>query len=253
MREPPHKGQAVSMILLAADEFTTFGTSHWVMIALFFAGIPAAVLLGRAVRGTDREVLVSRVFAVAIPCFTVPLQVIDFLPGNYSLQTTWPLQLCDLAWVAATVALWTRHRFFVALTYFWGLVLTTQALVTPDLASPFPDPKFLAFWGMHYLIVWAAIYLVWGLRRTPAWRDYATTVATTLVWLVTVFAINSALGTNYGFVNRKPPRGSLLDYLGPWPTYVLLEIVVIAAVWALMTWPWVRRGAQQASGHITAR
>lgn len=242
MREPPHKGQAVSMILLAADEFTTFGTSHWVMIALFFAGVPAVVLLGRAVRGTDREVLVSRAFAVAIPCFTVPLQVIDFLPGNYSLQTTWPLQLCDLAWVAATVALWTRHRFFVALTYFWGLVLTTQALVTPDLATPFPDPKFLAFWGMHYLIVWAAIYLVWGLQRTPEWRDYATTVATTLVWLVTVFAVNSALGTNYGFVNRKPPRGSLLDYLGPWPTYVLLEILVIAAVWALMTWPWVRRG-----------
>lgn len=241
------------MTLQAADEFTTFGTSHWVMIALFLAGIPVAVALGRVVRGTGRELVVSRVFAVAIPCFTVPLQVIDLLPGNYSLHTTLPIQLCDVAWMAATVALWTRHRFFVALTYFWGLVLTTQALLTPALASPFPDPKFLAFWGMHLLIVWAAVYLVWGLGLSPDWRDYATTVATTLVWLVAVFAVNAALGTNYGFVNRKPEGGSVLDLLGPWPAYVLVEIVVIAVVWALMTWPWVRRRPQGASRHSAAR
>jgi hypothetical integral membrane protein (TIGR02206 family) len=241
------------MTLQAADEFTTFSTSHWVMIALFLVGIPVAVALGRAVRDTGRELVVSRVFAVAIPCFTVPLQVIDFLPGNYSLQTTLPLQLCDLGWMAATVALWTRHRFFVALAYFWGLLLTTQALLTPALASPFPDPKFIAFWGMHYLIIWAAIYLVWGLGLSPAWRDYATTVAATLVWLVAVFTVNGVLGTNYGFVNRKPPRGSVLDYLGPWPTYVLVEILVIAIVWALMTWPWVRRRSQEASRRRAAR
>lgn len=241
------------MQVLAADEFTTFGTSHGVMLGLAVLGIPLAVLLGRAVRGTPREVVVSRAFALAIPCLTVPLQVVDFLPGNYSLHTTWPLQLCDLAWVAAVAALWTRHRFPVALTYFWGLVLTTQALVTPDLASPFPDPKFLAFWAMHFLIVWAAVYLVWGLGLSPGWRDYAATVATTAVWLVTVFAVNAALGTNYGFVNRKPPRGSVLDLLGPWPTYVLVEVLVIAAVWALMTWPWVRRRHQEASRHTASR
>lgn len=236
-------GNAGDMPAAAATEFTTFGTSHWVMLALFVAGIPLAVALGRAVRGTDRETLVCRLFAVAIPCLTVPLQVVDFLPGNYSLHTTLPLQLCDLAWVAAAVALWTRHRYAVALTYFWGLVLTPQALITPALDSPFPDPKFLAFWGMHLLVVWAAVYLVWGLGLSPAWRDYATTVATTSVWLVVVFVVNAALGTNYGFVNEKPAGGSALDYLGPWPVYVVAEIAIIAAVWALMTWPWVRRRA----------
>lgn len=228
------------MTVLAA-RFETFGTSHWVMLALFVAGIVPVVLLGRRVRGTDRARTVSRAFAVAIPVFTIPLQVIDFLPGNYSLQTTLPLQLCDLAWIAATLALWTRHRYAVALTYFWGLALTTQALLTPALAREFPDPKFLAFWGMHYLIIWAAIYLVWGLGLTPDWRDYRNTVATTFVWLVSVFCFNLAVGTNYGFVNEKPGGGSALDYLGPWPAYVFAEIAIIATVWALMTWPWVSR------------
>lgn len=224
---------------LATTEFVTFGTSHWIMLALFVLGIWPVVVAGRRVRGTDREVILSRVFALAIPAFTVPMQLIDLRPGRFDFDTSLPLQLCDFAWIAAVVALWTRHRFPVALTYFWGLVLTTQALITPDLATGFPDPKFLGFWGMHYLIVWAAIYLVWGLGLSPTWRDYATTFATTLTWLVSVYLFNASTGTNYGFINRKPHRGSVLDYLGDWPVYVFQEIAIVATVWALMTLPWV--------------
>jgi hypothetical integral membrane protein (TIGR02206 family) len=221
--------------------FETFGTTHWVMLAIFAAGIWPVVLLGRRVRGTDREQTVSRAFALAIPLFTVPMQVVDFLPGQFDIDTTLPLQLCDFAWIAAMIALWTRHRFAAALTYFWGLVLTSQALITPWLNADFPSPKFFGFWGMHYLIVWSAIYLVWGLGLAPRWRDYATTVATTFAWLVGVYLVNMALGTNYGFVNEKPSSDSILDLLGPWPIYLVAEIGIVATVWALMTWPWTAR------------
>jgi uncharacterized membrane protein YwaF len=34
--------------------------------------------------------------------------------------------------------------------------------------------------------------------------------------------------------------GSVLDLLGPWPWYVLAEVVIILAGWALITWPWTR-------------
>lgn len=226
---------------MAASEFTTFGPTHWVMLAIFVAGIWPVVRLGRSVRGTDREDGVSKAFALAIPLFTIPMQVVDFLPGRFDFDTTLPLQLCDLAWLAAVAALWTRRRFVVALTYFWGLALTTQALITPWLNADFPNPKFLGFWGMHYLIVWSAIYLVWGLGLHPRWRDYGTTVATTFVWVVSVFVFNVAAGTNYGFVNEKPSTGSILDYLGPWPAYLAAEIAIVAGVWALMTLPWVLR------------
>ena len=227
------------MTPLAAAGFETFGTSHLLMLAIFLVGIWPVVALGRRVRGTPDEMRVSRVFALLIPCFTIPLQVIDFLPGNYDLQTTLPLQLCDFAWIAAVAALWTHRRTPVALTYFWGLALTTQALITPALNRDFPDPKFIAYWGMHLLIVWAAIFLTWGIGLHPTWRDYWRTVAITAAWAVTVFGFNLALGTNYGFLNRKPGT-SVLDLLGPWPLYVVVEIALVAGVWALMTWPWER-------------
>jgi len=223
---------------LVTTTFETFGTSHQAMLLVFVLGIWPVIALGRRVRNRPAAMTVSRTYAVLIPCFTIPLQVIDFLPGNYDLQTTLPLQLCDMAWIAAVVALWTHRPTPVALTYYWGLALTTQALITPALNNDFPDAKFLAYWGMHLLIVWAAIFLTWGLGLSPTWRDYRRTVAITFIWAAAVFCFNLAVGTNYGFLNRKPAT-SILDLLGPWPAYVFVEIALICGVWALMTWPWV--------------
>ncbi len=114
-------------------------------------------------------------------------------------------------------------------------------MVTPSLTATFPSPKFLAFWAGHILIVWAAIFLTFGLGLSPRWRDYATTVATTAAWAVSVYLFNVMAGTNYGYLNDKPSTASMLDYLGPWPTYVVAEVVVVAAVWAVMTFSWDRR------------
>ena len=235
--------------------FHAFSTSHWVMLAIFVAGIWPVVHLGRRFRDDPHSpaaMHVSRAFALAIPCFTIPLQVVDFLPGQFSFRTTLPLHLCDFAWLVATLALWTHHRFFVALTYYWGLVLTTQALITPSLEATFPSPKFIAFWGSHTLVVWAAIFLVFGLGLVPHWRDYATTLATTATWAVTVYAFNLVADTNYGYLNEKPASASLLDFLGPWPLYVVLEIAIIATVWALMTWAWSRNRRVRRTGRAAS-
>lgn len=228
------------MTLLTAAPFENFGASHLAMLAVFVLGIWPVVALGRRVRGTPSEMRVSRVYALLIPCFTIPLQVIDFLPGNYDLQTTLPLQLCDFAWIAAVLALWTRHWAATALVYFWGLTLTVQGIVTPSLTELFPHPQYFMFWGMHFFTVWAAVYLTFGLDVRPTWRSYRFAVAATATWVVSVMTFNAVTGTNYGYLNRKPAVGTVLDLFGPWPGYVVVEIALVAGVWALMTWPWNR-------------
>jgi hypothetical integral membrane protein (TIGR02206 family) len=171
---------------------------------------------------------------VLVPVATVPFLVID-LVFNFDIAVTLPLHLCDLAWIAATWALWTHKPFPVALTFFWGLTLTIQGVITPALNEDVPHPRYFAFWALHLLIVWAAVYLVIGLGKVPRWRDYGATVATTLGWAAATYALNVVADTNYGYLMRKP-RSSILDLFGPWPWYVLQEIVLVVAVWALMTW-----------------
>jgi hypothetical protein len=108
------------------------------------------------------------------------------------------------------------------------------------------------FWGMHFFTVWAAVYLTFGLNVRPTWRSYRFAVATTAGWAVTVMTFNALTGTNYGYLNRKPAVETLLDLCGPWPAYLVVEIALVAGVWALMTWPWTHaahpRGSMPARG-----
>jgi hypothetical integral membrane protein (TIGR02206 family) len=222
-----------------ATGFQAFGPTHLAVLAVFAAGVVLLTLLGRRQRGRS-PVATCRGLAVALVCVAVPSQVWQ-LTGDYDLGSSWPLQLCDLAWVTAVWALLTRSRVATALTYFWGLTLTVQGIVTPSLGQSFPDPRFFAFWGMHLLVVWSAVYLTVGLGLGPSWRDYAVTVAVTFVWAVLVYAFNEAAGTNYGYVNHKPASASVLDWFGPWPAYLLVAAAVLLAGWALLTWPWARQ------------
>lgn len=239
----------MSTLVLASD-FQPYGPSHLAVLAIFVVGIVPVVLLGARVRGTSAEVPVSRVLAIGILAVTVPLQVLQLLPGEWDPRTSLPFQLCDLAWMFAVHALWTRSRFTSTVTYLWGLTLTTQGMATPDLSSTWPEPRFTMFWAMHVLIVWSSVYLVMGLRIVPTWQTYRRTVAVTLAWAAAVMTYNALADTNYGYLNGKPRRASLLDLLPDWPLYVAVEIAVVAAVWALLVVPWAVRPARHAVGSM---
>jgi hypothetical integral membrane protein (TIGR02206 family) len=222
-----------------ADRFTAYDASHRVALLVLVVGALLLVWAGRSLRDRDPGDRFGKALAVAGLAFTVPLQTMYFTPDYWSVQHTLPIQLCDVASVVAAYALWTHRWWAVALIYYWGLTLTTQAIFTPALATPFPEPHFFLYWGMHLMSVWAAVYLTWGRGLRPDWRGYATTLAVTAVWAAAVFTVNLAIGTNYGYLNEKPSSASILDLLGPWPWYVVAEIVIIAVGWALVTWPWV--------------
>ncbi|OBB98287.1 TIGR02206 family membrane protein [Mycolicibacterium peregrinum] len=226
--------------MLSQRQFTAYGPSHWAVIAVFVVGALLLVWLGR--RQTERQSrLCGRILGASTAAIYAAILVYNLIPP--SIGRSVPLQLTDLATVAGAYALWSQRQWAFVLTYYWGLVLSTQALISPVLKSPdFPHYAFLAFWAIHLLVVWAAIYLTWGRGMRPQWRDYRFAVVVTVVWAVGTMAFNAMAGTNYGFLNAKPTTASLLDLMGPWPVYVLVASALVASVWALMTWPWERRG-----------
>jgi hypothetical integral membrane protein (TIGR02206 family) len=226
---------------LATHGFEAFTVEHVGLLVLLVLGAVALGVVGRrqADRGDPRAF--RRTFAVVIPVFTVPFQLLQLVPGDFTLGTSLPLQICDLSWMVAVYALWTRDGRAISLLYFWGLTLTLQAAITPSLGQTFPDPRYFMFWGMHFLTIWASVYLV-CLAGGPGWRGYRFALACTALWAALVLAFNAATGTNYGYLSRKPETSSLLDLLGPWPGYVAAESAVLIVGWALMTWPGVRAG-----------
>lgn len=226
--------------LEASDRFQAFSGQHWTLLAIFAVGVVLVVGWGRSHRGTDRERTARRGYAVVLIVVMATMQVYYVAePGSFDLGTSLPLELCDLAEYAAVVALWTRSPRATAFTYYVALTLSVQAILTPSLGQTFPSPRFLGFWTLHFLVVWGAVYLTWGLGFRPTWRLYRFTCSATLAWAAAVYPLNEALDTNLGYLNRKPSSASLLDLLGPWPWYLVASTAIVLTGWALLlTLPW---------------
>jgi len=220
--------------------FVAYGPSHWAALTIFLMLVPAVVFLGHRMSGSPWEQAVGRGFSLIILAVAVPFQLYAILPAHWDVRYSLPLHICDLAWMLAAYALWTSNRRAAALLYYWGLTLTTQALLTPHLDFDFPHLQYLMFWCGHEAVPLAAVYLVWGRGLRPDWQDYRIALGTTIGWGLLVIVFNVASGANYMYLNAKPPTASLLDFFGPWPAYLAVEGAVIVVVWAAMTWPWAR-------------
>jgi hypothetical integral membrane protein (TIGR02206 family) len=229
-----------------AAEFTAYSPAHLVVLVLFSAVTAGLLAVGPRVRGSRAEGPVALTLAWGNVLLGLSSTVIGLFP--FTLHHSLPLQICDFAWVVVAWALVSRRTLPAALTYYWGLTLCVQALVQPTLTQPFPEPQFFVFWGKHLLIVWGAVYLCLVLRHGPDWRGYRRAAGWTTAWLVVVLCLNALLGSNYGYVNRKPSEATVLDVLGPWPVYVVVEMAVVLVAWALITLPWTYRGGRAAAG-----
>ena len=224
--------------MFAERQFSMYGPSHWAALAVFAIGSVLLVWIGRRESETQARLLGRVLGALTVAIYAAAL---TYLLSPPTIERSVPLRLTDLATVTAAYALWSHRQWAYALTYYWGLTLSSQALISPAFTSPdFPSVQFLAFWGMHLLVVWAAIYLTWGRGMRPTWHSYRIVVVTTAIWAVVTLTFNRIAGTDYGFLNHKPATASALDVLGPWPFYILTGGALLVIVWALMTWPWQR-------------
>ncbi len=116
---------------------------------VFVVGAVLLVWVGR--RQTDAQSrLLGRILGGLTALIYAAVLIYSFIPP--SITSSVPLQLTDLATTAGAYALWSQRHWAVALTYYWGLVLSVQALISPVLRGPdFPNYQFLAFWAIHLL------------------------------------------------------------------------------------------------------
>src|SRR5438128_3332283 len=157
-------------------------------------------------------------------------------PGS-RLALSLPLQLCDAAIFIAAVALWTRHPLLVEVTYFWGLAGTIQALLTPDLPQHFPSYPYFQYYIAHGGVVAAALVLVVGLGQHPRRWAVAGVGGLTVAYAALVGFVDAVTGADYMYLRSKPPSATLLDFLGPWPWYILAAPVIAACLFAILDAP----------------
>lgn len=225
---------------------SNYGVEHLSVIAFTVVAAIALVRAARRVSGTPVEDRALTIAGWIMLVATLGWLGWNLLPWNWNIEQSLPLHLSDALRFITSFALLTRSGWLIAISYYWGLTLNIQSLLTPDLAY-FHAPvfEFFAYWFFHVMAFLAPIVFVWGFGYRPTWRGYGIAFASTLVWAAIAGTANALTGANYMYLARAPEVASAIDLLGPWPVYILSEIALVAGVWALITWPWTGRRARE--------
>jgi hypothetical integral membrane protein (TIGR02206 family) len=202
-----------------------FSAQHIAALGVMVA--VSAACVGAARRRPGRWILVvGRALGLVIVGGWLAEYVADVVLGIWAIQYDLPLQLTDLVSVVAALALWTRRARLVELTYFWALTATLQAVVTPDLAYPFPSIFYFTYFTYHVGAIVAACLLVFGCRLYPRPGAVRRVYACTFAWTIAAGVGDLLTGGNYMYLRDKPVHGSLLSVLGPWPWYIAATAVI---------------------------
>lgn len=247
-----------------APPFVAYGAAHVVaLIATAGATVLLVVLLrwtaGRPSHGTVRRIVAGGLVGLLL-VGAVEGQWERVAAGQWSVQESLPLHLCDIGVFVTLVALVGAaggragqgiYQRCYELAYIWSVGGTSQAILTPDVTHSFPDPVCVRYFFLHGAVLVAVLVMTLAL----GWRPLPGAVPR--VWTVTlglalfVLLVNWALGANYMYLCRAPEQPSLFDYFGPWP-WSLLSLAVVGTVlivlcyspfWIMDRWR-ARRAAQ---------
>jgi hypothetical integral membrane protein (TIGR02206 family) len=228
-------------VLSGPRPFVPFGAAHVGALATVALLGAALVALVRARPGFGRPVrLVLAAGITALVTFEFSVGVRE---GWLGWAAVLPLELCDAALVLAVITLLVPRRATAEVVYFWAVSGSVLAMLTPDLAWGFPRWEFVVFFGLHGLVFVSALVLVFGLGLRPRPGAPVRVWAITLAWTAVVGLVDLALGTNYMYLRRKPLAETPLDWMGPWPVYIVVGAVVALGLFLLLGLPFRRERA----------
>ena len=154
-----------------------------------------------------------------------------FSVGTWTIQTMLPLHLCSLLVWTGGLMLVTKNYSIYEFMYLAGIGGAIQALITPDLGIyGFPHFRFFQTFISHGLIITSAIYMTVVERYRPTWKSLLRIAIWLNIYMIIVYFINTAIGSNYLMINGKPSTPSLLDLLPDWPVYIFyMEVLGVVS------------------------
>jgi len=208
--------------------FVLFGTVHiisLIVIALFMLGLTRF-------KGASGQTLqkVRWTLAIVLWLNEIAWHIWNIAIGTWTIQTMLPLHLCSVfIWLSGFMLI-SRNYSIYEFVYFLGISGALQALLTPDTGIySFPHFRYIQTMISHGLLVSVGVYMTVVEGYRPTWKSMARVFIIANIYMVIIYFVNSAIGSNYMMVNGKPALTSVLDLLPAWPWYLLwLEVIALA-------------------------
>ena len=210
------------------DKFELFSISHWFSIVFFIFLVIFLPWYSNRFLNRKNQIKIAKIVGIFI-FINFPLWVLlEFLAGSFDFSLHLPLHLCRFANLMILPVMFNRNDRVFQILYYWGLSGMFQAIFSPDILADFPHFHYFRFFAAHHLFVIGMIYAVIVYDLKPTINGIRDAFIGVNIFLLISFIVNMLLGSNYFWIMGKPSAGSLLDYMGPWPWYILVgEFVVL--------------------------
>lgn len=204
-----------------------FSVEHWSAIAAFILFILILFFTRDRWPKSEKGLLrMERLFGLSLLGMDILYHIWLIQTDRWELRNSLPLELCSISLLLTIVLLWTGNRLVYQFVFYAGIGGAIQATITPVLDMNYPHFRYFHFFYTHAGIILTALYFTWVKGYRPTFKGILTTMLALNIMLPFVFWINSLVDGNYMFLQKKPSGGSLLDFLGPYPYYILsLEFV----------------------------
>jgi len=219
--------------------FEMFSVWHFSPVLLF---ILAGYLFIRKGRGlSSREDKLKLAFWASLPGTIMILgwMLYRWASGTFDITEDLPVHLCNFVSVLLPFYFLRPDPKLFGVLYFWVMVGTFQAVVTPGLEHGFPHFWYFRYWVIHCGLVILVLYAIIVLEERISWEDLKRAFIFTNGYVLFTLVINAAVGANYFYTLEKPRTASLLDVLGPWPWYLFTGQLMMALLFAVYLLPFV--------------
>ena len=210
------------------SDFHPWSSNHGVPVLIFLLlTVLICVYAKRKLsRPQQKKILL---IASIIPLISVFVYMaIEIATGQFSIQEDLPLHICRVVALLAPWIYWKEKPLWTGISYFWVMVGTTNAVITPDVYVNFPHWEYLCYFILHLGLIFLPIYYCVVMGHRPQHKDFWRAVIASNFFLLFSLMVNKILESNYMFTSHKPEVASLLDYLGPWPIYIFsVELIGI--------------------------
>lgn len=214
------------------ERFKLFGTHHLITVAIMVVLSILILMIARQYKKPVKVYLVSSLLFMDIA-----YRIWGGFYQEISLDVFFTLHLSSAA-VALTILTLIRYRqtLFDVLLY-WAILAVPQAIITPGIIRyGFPHLRFFHILWIHFTVITAVFYMILIEKRRPSKHSLKRALIVTHLYAAFVFIINIIFDTNYMFIGRKTSAATIIDFLGPWPYYILILDVILISTFCLLNW-----------------
>jgi hypothetical integral membrane protein (TIGR02206 family) len=215
--------------------FVLFSSVHIITLLLIFFTIMLIYLFRSWLRKKLVNIIVRYILACILIISEISLAWWLFYIDSWAVSSSLPLHISSISLLLSAFLLVTRSYKLFEITYFIGVGSALHSIITPDISGfSFPHFRYVHFFISHGGIVIANMFILIVHKYEPTIHSIWRSFFTLNLYMIFIFLINNVVDGNYLYISKKPVNPSIIDYLGPWPWYILsLEAIAFITFFLL--------------------